>query len=463
MQPTRRFWTTAGVGTVLAVAAVAFARPLLFVPAAAVFAFLLATQVAFLHALGRFDDTLTVDQRFDSEATVADDPTTLSLSTDADAGSLSVTVRPQLAAGLVTTGEPTAELGEPLTVSINSPVAGNHRARPPEFRISDPSGLFTERLVRGDEATLRVEPREPRRMHVGEGGDALSAAFGQHTGDRGGGGLVPAELREYTAGESANRIDWKATARLATPHVREFEAETDLTTVLLVDARSGLEIGPDGETAMDYLRAAALNYLAVTRSLGDPVGCYGIDDEGVRRIAAPTSTNRGYERLRDGLSDLTSDAETGRRKRTPPLQTRAGSLDRETTFGETLAGLTSSRSRATQSDEPLAAAVQAARRRQSGIVQFVLFTDDADRAGVRNAVSAAQPAKNPLTVFLAPRVLYEPGTLADLPAAVEQYGGFEEFRSSLADIEGVRAFEVAPQDRLEAVLEASAPGRLPTA
>jgi uncharacterized protein (DUF58 family) len=456
VQPTRRFWGTAGVGVVLTAAAVLFARPLLFVPAAAVFAWLLASQVAFVHALSRFDDTLTVAQSFDRDATVVDDPAVLSINVDGTPASLSVTVHPQLSAGLITDTDPARAFDESIQVSVRSPVAGTHRVDSPEFEIRDPTGLFVERMARGHPVQLRVEPRRPRRVHVGEGGDAVAAAFGEHTGSRGEGGLVPAELREYTTAESANRIDWKATARLPTTHVREFEAETDLATILVIDARSGLDIGPDGETAMDYLRSTALNYLAAAESLGDPVGCFGIDDDGVRRLVAPTSSTRGYERVREAISDLTSESDSGRRRRSPPLAVRARQLDRETTFGQTLATYTGARPPAASSADPVTAAVRSARQHHSGTVQFALFTDDTDRADVRNAVGTATPADNPVSVFLAPRVLYEPGSLADLPKAAERYGGFERFRRTLANIEGVRAMEVAPGDRLDTVLESTA-------
>lgn len=456
MQPTRRFWGTAGVGVVLTASAVVFARPLLFVPAATVFAWLLASQIAFVHSISRFDDTLDVDQYIDRDATVVDEPTVLSIGADGTPESLSVTIRPQLSAGLIAETEAVHDFNESIQVSVRSPIAGNHRIHPPEFEIRDPTGLFSERLVRGPKRQLRVEPRRPRRVHVGEGGNAIAAAFGEHTGARGKGGVVPAELREYTTAESANQIDWKATARLPTTHVREFEAETDLAAILIIDARSGLDVGTDGETAMDYLRAAALNYLAAAEPLGDPVGCFGIDDDGIRRLVAPASSTRGYKRVREAISDLTSESDSGRRRRSPPLAVRSQQLDRETTFGKTLTTYAGARSPAVGSADPVTAAIRSAQQRQSGTVQFVLFTDDTDRADVRNAVAAASPTNNPISVFLAPRVLYEPGSLADLRRAADRYRGFERFRRTLANIEGVRAMEVAPGDRLDTVLEATA-------
>jgi hypothetical protein len=56
-------------------------------------------------------------------------------------------------------------------------------------------------------------------------------------------------------------------------------------------------------------------------------------------------------------------------------------------------------------------------------------------------------------------VLYEPGGLDDLERAYERYLGFEEFRTSLARLDRVSAFEVAPGDRLDAVIDREATRR----
>ena len=452
MQPTTRYWTAVGVGLVMVATALVAARPLLFVPAAAVFAYLLAAQVAFIAACSRFESTLTVTQSFDRRATSIDAPATLFLSAEADAGSLDVTVRPRFSSALPAS-TPSADLDEPLSVEVPAPIAGTHEAHQPAFHLADPTGLVTERLCRGPTATLRVEPPGPSRIHIGQGGDTLPGAFGEHESDFASGGVVPAEIREYEPGESMTRIDWKTTARLADLHVREYGGGTDRPSVLVVDARRGLDMGPEGETAMTYLRDAALRYLASSRSLTDPVGCYVVDDDGVRQLAAAKNSPQHYERVRQLLVDLVVEDRPTRRQREPPLAVRGVAFDRTTTFGETLARFVSARPAAAESPAPLSAAVRSAVTRHQGAVQIALFTDDADRAGVREAIAEARSHDTTLTAFLAPRVLFEPGTLANLERAGERYLRFERFRRDLERIEGVRAFEVAPEDRIEAVLE----------
>ena len=461
MQPTTRYWTAVGVGLVLVATALVAARPLLFVPAAAVFAYLLGAQVAFLAACSRFDASLTVTQSFDRRATSIDVPATLVLSAEAEAGSLDVTVRPRFSSALPAS-TPSAGLGEPLSVEVPAPIAGTHDAFPPTFLLADPAGLFSQRLRRGPTATLRVEPPGPSRIHVGQGGDTLPGAFGEHESDFASGGVVPAEIREYVPGESMTRIDWKTTARLAALHVREYGGGTDRPSVLVVDARRGLDVGPEGETAMTYLRDAALRYLASSRSLTDPVGCYVVNDDGVRQLAAAKSSPQHYERVRQQLVDLVVEDRPTRRQREPPLAARGVEFDRTTTFGDTLSRFVTARPAAAETPAPLSAAVRSAVNRHQGAVQIALFTDDADRAGVREAIAEARRHDTSLTAFLAPRVLFEPGALADREVATERFLRFERFRRDLERIDGVRAFEVAPEDRIDALLEGQpVPGSTP--
>ena len=456
MQPTRRFWAGVGVGLSLVALSLLIARPVLLVGASGVFAWLLGAQVAFTRALTRFDGSLAVEQELE-RAAVVDEFVTVTVVADGDVRGLDVSLRARPTAGLDVEGELSGAIEDPVIGRVRSPVAGTHALQPPEFTVRDASGLFVERLRRGPERELEIEPRRPSRVHVGEGGDAIPVAFGEHTVETPGSGIVPAEIREYVGDEAPSRIDWKATARLGAPHVREFEAEADVTTFLVVDHRGNLDVGPAGETALDYLRAAAISYVAVRRSNGDPVGCYAVDEAAVQRLAAPTNAPRDLELLRRRLTALEATAGESRTRVTAPLPRRATALGGDTEYGRTLAAFVGGDRTATRGAGPLVSAVRAATRSRQGTVEVALFTDDTDRAGVRDAVSAARQGDNHVVAFLAPRVLYEPDTLADLPAAIDRYREFEEFRRDLAAIDRVRAYEVAPRDRMEALLEAQKP------
>jgi uncharacterized protein (DUF58 family) len=56
-------------------------------------------------------------------------------------------------------------------------------------------------------------------------------------------GLDLADLREYQVGDDVRHIDWNVTARTATPHVRQFDAERDLTAWFLLDLSASIDFG----------------------------------------------------------------------------------------------------------------------------------------------------------------------------------------------------------------------------
>ncbi len=56
-------------------------------------------------------------------------------------------------------------------------------------------------------------------------------------------GLDLADLREYQVGDDVRHIDWNVTARTATPHVRQFDAERDITAWFLLDLSPSVDFG----------------------------------------------------------------------------------------------------------------------------------------------------------------------------------------------------------------------------
>jgi hypothetical protein len=104
--------------------------------------------------------------------------------------------------------------------------------------------------------------------------------------------------------------------------------------------------------------------------------------------------------------------------------------------------------------DPLFRAVEVGSAETRGRLWTVIVTDDSDREAVYEAARHATGGDGHALVFLTPRVLYEPGALADLDAADERYRSFESFRRDLETIPRVTAFEVAPGDRLDALVTA---------
>ena len=486
MHPTRRLWGAIALVAVLAILAVVAARPLLLAGSGLVGAWVLVRQHQFTRALEGTIDDLQVDQSVSRSGVRTEETVPITLTaTLASPSSLGLEIDGGVPTGAAATSrlsvslDPGESSGEE-TIDVSWPIAGRHRFGEPTVTASN--GFVRETLSAGTAPTVTVEPRGPRTIHVGEGGDEIPTAYGDHDGGRRGAGLEPAELREYQPGDTANRIDWKATARLSTPHVREYEAETDRKTLLVVDHRRSLATGRPDETALDYLREVALTVTASARRLGDPVGLVTVGDDGITSRVGLSTTPATYDRVRRRLLDLepTADTESGdsassddvgrsypgpsplrtrRRTTAADARTALATLDGDDAFAATLRPFYAARGgyRDRIESEPLYRAVEATHGRETGSVWTVIATDDSRPAELRETVSLARSAGDAVLVLLAPAVLYEPDGLADLERAYDRYVEFEQLRRELARLDRVTALEVGPADRLSAVLSASRP------
>ncbi|WP_123538121.1 DUF58 domain-containing protein [Halosimplex salinum] len=467
MDPTGRFWATAGAGALLAALGVIFARPELVVGAAAVGAILLARQYAFVQTLRGLDADLAVELVTDAQYVRRDGTTEVTLTVGVPSATplpLAVTASLPVIAGSVDREartvvlEPGDESGT-ATFELKWPVVGRATIPAPTVSVTDAFGLFTESFQRGREATVRVEPRQPQNVHVGEGGDAVSAAFGGHRADQRGQGTDPAELRQYVPGDSVSNIDWKATARLAYPHVREYEVETDRRTVLVVDHRGRLAEGPEGETKFDYLREVALTVAAAADSANDPLGLYAVGDDGLTLEEQPSTTSEHYRELRTLLHGLepTEGSGTGAIATQGAVAARRAATtltDDDTAFGRTLRPYFDRTEGYVRrmDDDPLFGTMRTYVDRLGSDHWVLLFTDDADRPRLRETIRLALANGNHVVCFLTPSVLFERGGLADLDDAYQRYADFESFRRELAALDRVTAYEVGPGERLSALL-----------
>jgi uncharacterized protein (DUF58 family) len=267
-------------------------------------------------------------------------------------------------------------------------------------------------------------------------------------------------VRAYVPGDPADSIDWKATARLGEAHVREFEVEVDLETALVVDQRATMAEGRPGRTKLDYARAVALSYVAAAARDREAVGLYGVGDDGLT-VRTPADTGGGhYEGLRLRLHDLAAtggDDGEPHATATPGGARRApGLLDDDSAFARALRPFFEDRERYVRrlESDPLYRTVQRELQSTATETVTVLVTDDSRPAELRQAVDLARRGDDQVVVLLLPTVLFEQGGLADLDGAYDRYVAFEELRRELADRARVTAFEVAPSDRIEAVLEA---------
>lgn len=106
-------------------------------------------------------------------------------------------------------------------------------------------------------------------------------------------GLLPgpgsevAGSREYRPGEDeVRRMDWAVTARTTVPHVREVDADRELTTWLLVDASPSMEYGTATLDKRELAVAAVAAVGFLTAGVGNRLGGQVLAPNGIRRFPA---------------------------------------------------------------------------------------------------------------------------------------------------------------------------------
>ena len=124
-------------------------------------------------------------------------------------------------------------------------------------------------LLQADARGFSFLPRQP----------VASLLSGRHHSRLRGRGLSFEELRHYSQGDDVRTIDWKATARLRSPHVRVYSEERERPVLLVVDQRRPMFFG--SRRAMKSVTAAEVAALGAWRTLhaGDRVGAIVFNDQ----------------------------------------------------------------------------------------------------------------------------------------------------------------------------------------
>ena len=106
-----------------------------------------------------------------------------------------------------------------------------------------------------------------------------------------GSGLDLADLREYQFHDDVRHIDWNVTARLATPYVREFNEERDLTAWFLLDLSASVDFGSQAMLKSGVARDLVAVLARVLTRHGNRVGAMLYTDR-VDTVLVPRSGRR---------------------------------------------------------------------------------------------------------------------------------------------------------------------------
>ncbi|MGR6317755.1 DUF58 domain-containing protein [Micromonospora soli] len=160
-----------------------------------------------------------------------------------------------------------------------------------------------------DQRLRRLELTVTRRL------DGL--LHGQYRGLLPGPGSEVAGSREYRPGEDeVRRMDWAVTARTTVPHVREVDADRELSTWLLVDASPSMEYGTATLDKRELAVAAVAAVGFLTAGVGNRLGAQVLAPDGVRRFPARGGRTHLLGLLRALLAAPRADG-SGSAPRTP--------------------------------------------------------------------------------------------------------------------------------------------------
>lgn len=138
-----------------------------------------------------------------------------------------------------------------------------------------------------------------------------SLLSGRHASRLRGRGLSFEELRHYQPGDDVRLIDWRATARRGSAHVRVYNEERERPVLAVVDQRFPMFFG--SRRAMKSVAAAELAALAAWRTLdaGDRIGGIVFNEAEIVEIRPHRSQSRAMGLLQETSrlnQQLASDA-----------------------------------------------------------------------------------------------------------------------------------------------------------
>jgi uncharacterized protein (DUF58 family) len=121
-------------------------------------------------------------------------------------------------------------------------------------------------------------------------------------------GMEFAEVRAYEPGDDFRTIDWNVSARLASPYVKTFTEERELTVILIVDRSGSTDFGEPRTKGALAVEVAAVLALAAAHH-NDRVGAILFAEE-VERVIPPRKGRRHALRV---IRDLIAFTPSGRR------------------------------------------------------------------------------------------------------------------------------------------------------
>jgi len=118
-----------------------------------------------------------------------------------------------------------------------------------------------------------------------------------------------AEYREYAPGDDLRYLDWRVLAKTDHVFIKQFEAETNLSCYILLDASGSMEYSTTGETRLDYGCGLAASLALLMLRQGDQAGLV-VFDRAVRAFVPPRGNARHFSAIVQTLEGVRAGQDT---------------------------------------------------------------------------------------------------------------------------------------------------------
>jgi uncharacterized protein (DUF58 family) len=136
------------------------------------------------------------------------------------------------------------------------------------------------------------------------------STIGSHRSPLKGSSIEFRQHRFYTPGDEPRRLDWRVLARTDRPYIKEYDEETNLRCVIMLDCSGSMSYGGQRESKFDYAckLAAALSYLMLGQTESIGLATFGARME---HWLAPHGSTAQLARIIDALERATPRGESG--------------------------------------------------------------------------------------------------------------------------------------------------------
>ena len=187
---------------------------------------------------------------------------------------------------------------------------------------SEPSSKIDPHLYLHPQTLARLSSMELRAKMIVEG-----VMAGQHRSPYTGGSVEFAQHRQYVAGDDIRHLDWKVYARTDKLMVKQYQQETTLDLLILVDSSGSMKFGsrlfsdasgsasetaPDGRpnwSKFDHATATAAALAYITIHQGDRVGL-AVYGEELGAMVARSARKSTWKQIVDTLATNPIDQQT---------------------------------------------------------------------------------------------------------------------------------------------------------